>query len=377
MKKREFIKTLGLGSLALAGTGHFSELLANSGGQRTGSRKNWIWMTPKKGMPADYWKRQMELVKSSGIDAILPEVYNGHHAFYDTDRFPVVENWLEVLIPICKSLDLEIHTWMWTMPCSNPAFVKKHPDWYVVNRNGESAAVKPPYVPYYKFMDACHPEVQEFVRENVESLAKIPEIDGVHLDYVRLPDVILAEGLQPKYNIVQDSEFPEYDYSYSDYCRKQFKAITGIDPLTDLDDPQSNEAWRQFRYDSITNLVNGKLIPEAKKYKKQITAAVFPNWWHVRQEWRAWKLDGVLPMLYHGFYNEDLNWVKMQCKKGVGDMIVPKPLYSGLFMSDLNPDELKEAYKLSMEGGASGISLFSLGGMKEGHWKALKSLVHK
>ncbi len=376
MKKRKFIKTLGLGSIALAGTGNFSDLLAASRGKRTGDKKNWVWMTPEKGKPVDYWKKQLELVKRSGIDAILPEVYNGNHAYYDTDRFPVVEDWLGTLIPICKSLGLEIHTWMWTMPCNNPEIVKNHPDWYVVNRKGESAAVKPAYVPYYKFMDACNPEVQEFVTGNVKSLAEIPEIDGVHLDYVRLPDVILAVALQPKYNIVQDKEYPEYDYSYSTFCREQFKAQTGIDPL-DLKDPASDKAWRQFRYDSITNLVNGKLIPEAKKYNKQITAAVFPNWWNVRQEWGAWKLDGVLPMLYHGFYNEDLHWIKEQCKKGIAGMTVSKPLYSGLFIPDLTPDELKQAYKLSIRGGASGISLFSLGAMKEGHWKALQTFIPK
>ncbi len=375
MKKREFIKTLGFGSMALAGTGYLSDLWAASGGKRTGDKKNWIWMTPREGKPVDYWKEQLELVKASGIDAILPEVYNGTYAFYDTDRFPVKEDWLGTLIPICKSLGLEVHTWMWTMPCNNPDIVKNHPDWYVVNRNGESAAVKPAYVPYYKFMDACNPEVQEFVRGNVESLARIPEIDGVHLDYVRLPDVILAVGLQPKYNIIQDKEYPEYDYSYSTYCREQFKKQTGLDPLTDLEDPPSNKAWRQFRYDSITNLVNGKLIPEARKYNKQVTAAVFPNWWNVRQEWGKWKLDGVLPMLYHGFYNEDLNWIRKQCKKGIAEMTVHKPLYSGLFIPDLSPDELKQAYKLSIKGGASGISLFSLGAMKERHWQALQSLM--
>jgi uncharacterized lipoprotein YddW (UPF0748 family) len=307
----------------------------------------------------------------------LPEVYNGTHAYYDTDRFPVEEDWLGTLIPICKSLDLEVHTWMWSMPCNIPEIVEKHPDWYVVNRKGESAADKPPYVPYYKFMDACNPEVQEFVQGNVESLARIAEINGVHLDYIRLPDVILAVGLQPKYHIVQDKEYPEYDYSYSTYCREQFKKQTGKDPLLDLEDPTADKAWRQFRYDSITNLVNNKLVPAAKKYNKQVTAAVFPNWRNVRQQWSAWKLDGVLPMLYHGFYNEDLNWIKKECKEGIAEMTVSKPLYSGLFIPDLTPEELKKAYTLSIKGGASGISLFSLGSMKEGHWKALQSLVHK
>ena len=123
--------------------------------------------------------------------------------YYDTDRFHVKEDILGKVIPICKSLDLEIHTWMWTMPCNNPAILKKHPDWYAVNGKGEPANTHPAYVDYYKFLCPKHPEVREFIQANVHSLASIGEIDGVHLDYVRLPDAILPEALQPKYNIVQ------------------------------------------------------------------------------------------------------------------------------------------------------------------------------
>jgi len=39
----------------------------------------------------------------------------------------------------------------------------------------------------------------------------------------------------------------------------------------------ADDAWRQFRYDSITRHVNNLLVPEAKKYNKQISAAVFPR----------------------------------------------------------------------------------------------------
>ena len=31
---------------------------------------------------------------------------------------------------------------------------------------------------------------------------------------MRYPDVILGADLQPKYNIIQDKELPEYDYDY-------------------------------------------------------------------------------------------------------------------------------------------------------------------
>ena len=41
---------------------------------------------------------------------------------------------------------------------------------------------------------------------------KFRELTGIRLDYIRQLDVILASGLQPSYGIVQDREYPEYDY---------------------------------------------------------------------------------------------------------------------------------------------------------------------
>ena len=385
MKKREFLKTLGKGSLAIVSSNMLLQacISKESSGALSGTKdlspmtKNWTWVTPEKGLSTDNWKKKLSLVKDSGIDAILVEVYNGNHTFYENNRLPVEEKLLEKLVPICKELGLEFHAWMWTMPCNNEKIVKEHPDWYAVNGLGQSAATHPAYVDYYKFLCPCHPEAQEFVRQNVEALAQINEIDGVHLDYVRLPDVILAEALQPKYDIVQDREYLQYDYCYSQYCRDQFKEQTGIDPLKDLQDPSANQEWRQFRYDAITNLVNNKLVPEAKKYNKMITAAVFPNWESVRQQWGNWHLDAYLPMLYHNFYSEDIDWIREHTEKGIARLQDKKPVYSGLYIPSLNPKELQQAYEASLQGGAGGISIFSMNQVSEEHWKALAAVAAK
>jgi hypothetical protein len=186
--------------------------------------------------------------------------------------------------------------------------------------------------------------------------------------------VILAKGLQPKYDIVQDKEYPQYDYSYSTYCREQFKEQTGIDPLTDLEDPAANEEWRQFRYDAVSNMVNNRLIPEARQQGKMITAAVFPNWESVRQAWHTWDLDAFLPMLYHNFYERDLDFIQEHTRKALERMDTPKPIYSGLFIPEIEPEQLDAAIREGLDGGASGSSFFALGAMQDAHWKALKKV---
>jgi uncharacterized lipoprotein YddW (UPF0748 family) len=375
MKKREFLKVLGRGSIGIAAPSLFfgCDQSNREVAKLPGSKPlpaHWLWMRPPLGLSDDEWKRRLAQIREVGIEAILPEVYNGNTALFEHPQVSMRENFLEQILPLAKEAGLEVHAWMWSMICNNKEILEKHPDWFAVNGKGEPANTHPAYVGYYRFMCPCHPEVQEFVEGNVRVLANISELDGVHLDYIRLPDVILAEGLQPKYNIVQDKEYPEYDYSYSTYCRDQFREQAGIDPL-EIEEPAANEAWRQFRYDSITRLVNEKLVPEARKKGKTITAAVFPNWESVRQQWHRWELDAFLPMLYHKFYNAQIPWIGRQVQAARERLQDKKPVYSGLYFPFLKPEELPEAIQSAKEGGAKGIALFDYNSIKEEHWEVL------
>lgn len=375
MDKRKFIKLATAGSLSLMTTStlwscqtkNAQKSLATSVVKKLPD--NWIWLRPKLEQSADYWKSTFARIKNAGFDAVLTQVYSSNETLFDHPILPVKERWLERILPLAHAAGLEIHAWMWTMPLNNPDFIEKHPDWYSVNRNGDPAHTHPAYVNYYKFLCPCNEEVAEFVAGNVEALGKIEDLDGIHLDYVRQPDVILAEGLQPKYDIVQDKEYPQYDYPYSENCRKQFKAQHGIDPMDLGDAAPQHQAWRQFRYDAVSNIVNNYCVPMARKYNKTITAAVFPNWESVRQEWHQWDLDAFLPMHYQGFYNENIPWIGEEVKKAKTRLRTAnndKPVYSGLFLPHLEKVEnLKKAIEVSKANGASGISFFAYGNFKD------------
>ena len=48
---------------------------------------------------------------------------------------------------------LVLHRWVWALNRSGDAQVKaEHPEWFSVNRNGESSLTKPPYVGYYQWL---------------------------------------------------------------------------------------------------------------------------------------------------------------------------------------------------------------------------------
>jgi uncharacterized lipoprotein YddW (UPF0748 family) len=332
VNRRDFLGTLAAGlSLSLIGEA-----------QPKPARKNWAWM---RGDVKDVtaWRRMLASLKRTGFDAIL---IGGNADFYRKH------------VPLAREEGLELHAWMFTMMRGEN--IAAHPEWYAVSRSGVSTAKKPPYVDYYKFMCPSRPQVREYLRGVVADIAAVDGLGSVHLDYIRYPDVILPVALWPKYKLVQDKEYPDFDFCYCNVCRANFKEESGIDPA-DLHDPSANSAWRRYRYDTVTRMV-AALHDVAHRRGKAVTAAVFPTpdiaRTLVRQDWTKWTLDAVLPMIYNGFYKEDVVWVEKATREGVAALGGRIPLYSGLYVPDLSPVQLAEAVRRALAGGANGVSLF-------------------
>ncbi len=320
---------------------------------------------------------QFKDLKDKGIDGLL---YSGGH---DPKTYERVGKFV-------KAAGMEFHTWIPTMVQGDP---KLKPEWFGVNGLGESAHEKQPYVSYYKFLCPNKEEVYDYLAEIYGNVADVAEVDGIHLDYIRYPDVILARGLWEKYGLIQDREFPEYDFCYCDTCTSDFKKKSGID-IKKVEDPSHVYEWKQYRYDVITKLVN-RLSDMVHKKGKKINAAVFPgpsiSKELVRQEWNKWNLDAFFPMNYNDFYMGNTLWVGSVVKEEVA--AVPNtPVYSGLFISPrpwnkaneedpeghgLLPEELGDAIRESMENGAKGICLFTPGRMTDAHWAAFEEAIHK
>jgi len=191
--------------------------------------------------------------------------------------------------------------------------------------------------------------------------------------------VILPISLQPKYDIVQDKEYPQYDYCYCSVCRKRFEERYGLDPL-ELEDSAHSTEWKQYRYDQVTTLVN-KMALTVHKQQRDLTAAVFPTpdiaRSLVRQNWPDWDLDAVLPMMYHNFYDKDISWIAEAVKESRAELPKTTDLYSGLFVPAMDETTLAQAFESAMKSGASGISLFTDTAMKEPYWANLRRVIQK
>ena len=339
----------------------------------------YAWMGLDEEASDDELSTEFKAFKKRGVDGLM------FSAGHDPAAYKRVG-------AIAKSTGLDFHAWIPTM-IQNDKPELKH-EWYAVNRNGESAFDKPAYVEHYRFLCPNKEEVYEFLSKLYGDVASVAEVDGIHLDYIRFPDVILARGLWEKYGLVMDKEYPQFDYCYCDTCTSDFKSVSGID-ISKIEDPTQLEEWKQFRYDLITQMVS-RLSEVVHGKNKKITAAVFPGPDSqakklVRQEWDKWSLDAYYPMNYNDFYLEGTDWIGSVTKEEVEAAGTQTPVYSGLFICPtpatkskeadpenhgLLPEELEAAISESIKNGAAGICLFTPGRMTDAHWEVFQKVIH-
>lgn len=322
-----------------------------------------VWTTANKNKSNEEYAKEFEKYKSAGIDEVL----------INTGTDPVL---LKRLVPIATEKGLKVHAWIMTMNRPGDSIALQHPDWYMVSRSGKSCFDDRPYVDYYQWLSPSHPEARKHIYGLLEGLAKVEGVESVHLDYIRYPDVFLPIGLLPKYNLVQNTELPDYDFDYSDASVNAFIKEFGKDPRK-MEHPEIDMEWKQFRLNQIRNVVN-HAYEIAHKYDKKLTAAVFPYPemadHMVRQRWDKWTIDAVYPMIYHGFYNEEVDWIGFATKQGVED-VKDKGigLHTGIYIPDFkSSEELKQAILLVKENGAKGVTFFDGSALTEAYLIAIK-----
>lgn len=355
MNRSDFLRS---SFLAIAGFTLSSPLLSRSAGQQV-MPGNWAWMDGSVHAPVHYWEELFDKLLQGNISGLL---VNGPVELY------------EKIGPLSLQSGMQIHAWRWTM--NRGDHLKEHPEWYTVNRLGDSVVDKPPYVHYYRWLCPSRPEVTDLLVKDYSNLARIPGIKGVHLDYVRYSDIFLPVGLLPKYGLVQDTELPQFDYCYCPLCRSQFRQKSGYDPM-DHADPVGDQQWHQFRLDQMVSVVQN-IARAIHQLDSVITAAVFPtpgiSRRMVRQDWSRFELDAYLPMLYHEYYLKPTDWIGeciAETRKEINSSV---PLYAGLMVNPrtFTAEVLSKTIRQVQEAGGQGISAFMAGGLTEGQLKVIR-----
>ncbi|TBW25836.1 putative glycoside hydrolase [Gramella sp. KN1008] len=339
----------------------------NSENKETNDFKYWVWTSANEKRADSSYVHEFKKYGENGIDAVL----------INTNTDPDL---LARVAPLAREAGLEVHAWIMAMNRPGDSVALQHPDWYVVSRDGKSTFDTRPYVDYYQWLCPTREESRNHVLSLVERLAKVDGIESVHLDYIRFPDIFLPIGLLPKYDLVQEEELPEFDFCYCDVCINEFEELHHKNPR-DFENPALDMEWKQFRLNKIKAVVD-EAYDIAHANNKDLTAAVFPYPemadHMVRQRWDKWKIDAVLPMIYHNFYNEELDWIGFATQQGVKDLVVrDTQLHTGVFVPAMDAEELEEAIKQAKNNGAKGISFFDGNALSGDHLKTIKEFKSK
>lgn len=321
------------------------------------------WITSSKDKTNEAYTAEFKKYKEAGIDEVL----------INTSTDPKE---LARLVPIAKNEGLKVHAWIMAVNRPGDSIALQHPEWYMVSREGKSCYDTRPYVDYYQWLCPTRTESRNHILGLVEGLAKVDGIESVHLDYIRFPDIFLPIGLLPKYNLKQETEMAEYDFCYCDACVSAFEKEHHKNPR-DSKNTSIDMEWKQFRLNAIKALVADayKIVHDNNK---KLTAAVFPYPemadHMVRQRWDKWDIDAVYPMIYHGFYNEEIDWIGFATKQGVEDVASKNiRVNTGIYIPPFkSAEELKQAIRYAKENGAKGVTFFDGPTLTEEYLKAIK-----
>ena len=256
--------------------------------------------------------------KAWGIDTLFVQVYRGDKAWFDCracDASPLAEfqrregkDMLHYLLDQAHRQGIGVFAWVNCFRLSkdpNGPLIRKLGKRIITRDNKGRSMLSYPNLQlpgednkYYEadstgyWMDPGDPDAQNHLLTVFrELMTKYPSLDGVQLDFVRLPYVVpFSPG----------ARFPKgITYGYGERSVARFRAATKWDPLHWDGSSASALAWDDWRRNQITEFVRKvhglqrELLP-----KGRLSAAVLC--WGDRaflsafQDWRSWLLDGDL-----------------------------------------------------------------------------------
>lgn len=273
----------------------FSSVLNASGQISTEARG--IWVRPPKEVSAI--PGMLDQIQQAGFNLVLVETFYHGFTLYPNAIVPPRPEYgktdvLQIFVTEGHKRKLQIHAWVelfyWQVDTAkypnlprSPLF-DLHPDWLLLLRNGKPTNESEQA---HLFANPAHPEVQQFLLDYLKDLLARYDIDGLVLDYIRY-----SSG--------------EEDAGYDAYSRKQFKALTHVDPI-DIDRRKSPALWLQWvewRENQINQFVEKVAhLVRSTKPSVWLSAAILPDYYRNRpnsphfQDWATWARKGWVDML--------------------------------------------------------------------------------
>jgi uncharacterized lipoprotein YddW (UPF0748 family) len=304
-----------------------------------------------------------------GVSDLFVQVYRGGRAWFDSSyadaapyralRESAGADTLAQLITQAHEEDLRVHAWVNVLSLAS----NRDDRWGRSLLDYPGLDVPPPDRRYYRmgtpavWLDPAAPGVADrLVATFAELLTRYPELDGLHLDYIRYPDVL---------PFVPGSRFGVgLDFGYGPATRARFRAETGLE--APFGDSLANaNAWDAWRRDQLTALVVA-LRSAARTVLDDIELSAAVWSWADRaylsqgQDWRRWLEDGLLEFAVPMAYTPDDRMLRYQAESYAG-LAGADRIWVGLgtWLFAKRPERALEQIRIARAAGAAGDALFS------------------
>ena len=314
-----------------------------------------VWDHDGVGLVPGDWPYTANILAASGVNAIFANVVWGGCAHYPSKLLPA-SNTLRLYgdqiaagLAAAKARHMQYHVWMvlGKLDGAPPDFVER------MKKEGrlqmtDTGVTRPWLSPH-------HPANRALILATVEELARqYPRLDGIHLDYIRLPDSLSC---------------------YSVATRQRFETETRRPCAAWPGDVKSggkrNAEFRQWRTADITRLVAEIRATLRKTHPQiQLSAAVYgiaaARGGNIAQYWPDWlragTVDFLVPMNYTESSAEFANLVRTQVAyPGAKGRIIPG-IGVAADESRLDPAQVARQIVLARQAGCPGYVLFALSG---------------
>jgi uncharacterized lipoprotein YddW (UPF0748 family) len=319
-----------------------------------------------------------------GATDLFVQVYRGGRAWFDSSRAdptPFLRNrdaaggdTLAALLAQAHAAGLRVHAWVNVLNLADnreaPLVRDLGRSAVLVDQAGRSLLdypgldVPPPDRRWQRlgtpgvWLDPAAPGVAERLTETfAELLARYPQLDGLHLDYIRYPDVLpFSPGSRFGVGL---------DLGHGEPTRRRFRDETGLEAPRPPDRLGNAERWDAWRRDRVTELVRHiAAAARAARPGLAMSAAVWADadraYLAAGQDWRRWLEEGLLDFAAPMAYTLDTRLFGYQVDALSGSVFGPRTWIGiGAWLFAKRPAGAVEQVNLARGAGAPGLVLFS------------------
>jgi uncharacterized lipoprotein YddW (UPF0748 family) len=376
---------LGIGLLAPLACGDSDPARRPPGEAAAGALPRGLWVLCEGSQRVlEHPERIQRLVEDAGelgASDLFVQVYRGGRAWFDSSHADAEPyraqreasgiDTLAELIARAHAAGLRVHAWVNVLSLARnreaPLVKDLGRDAVMVDRFGRSVLefpnfdVPPPDRRYYRmgtpalWLDPAVPSVAARLSVTfAELLTRYPELDGLHFDYIRYPDVLpFAPGSRFGVGL---------DFGYG--------AETGLEaPFRDS--LANANQWDSWRRDQLTGLLVAlRMAARTAHPEVQLSAAVIPHvdraYLALGQDWRRWLEDGLLEFAVPMAYTLDDRILRYQVES-LAHVPLGGRIWIGLgtWLFARHPQRALEQIRIARAAGAAGESLFSYDSIAE------------